>query len=30
MRQLAESGAMIEALAESEWKESSVLERDPQ
>lgn len=28
MRQLAESGAMIEALAESEWKESSVLERD--
>jgi hypothetical protein len=28
MRQLAENGAMIEALAESEWKESSVLERD--
>ena len=28
MRQIAESGAMIEALAESEWKESSVLERD--
>jgi hypothetical protein len=27
MRVLAESGAMIEALAESEWKESSVLER---
>jgi hypothetical protein len=27
MRALAESGAMIEALAESEWKESSVLAR---